>query len=34
MAEDRFKKLSKLPPETRRKMLKNYVDYKSSVTGK
>jgi hypothetical protein len=34
MAEDRFKKLSKLPPETRRKLLKSYVDYKSSVTGK
>lgn len=34
MAEDRFKKLAKLSPETRRELLKSYVNYKSQVTGR
>lgn len=34
MAGDRFKKLAKLDPTTRRKLLKSYVAYKAKVSGK
>lgn len=34
MAEDRLKKMAKLPPKTRQKLMKSYVDYKAQVTGR